>query len=57
MFYLRTRGIDENTARGLLTYAFAADVINRISSAPVRDYLEGVLGRKMFGVERMDDLV
>ena len=31
-------GIDETTARGLLTYAFAADVINRISSAPVRDY-------------------
>jgi len=57
MFYLRTRGIDENSARGLLTYAFAADVINRISSAPVRDHLEGVLGRKMFGVERMDELV
>lgn len=57
MFYLRTRGLDEITARGLLTYAFAADVINKISSAPLREHLEGVLGRKMFGVERMEELV
>jgi Fe-S cluster assembly protein SufD len=56
MFYLRTRGIDEITARGLLTYAFAADVINRISSVDVRGYLTGVLGRKLFGVERIAEL-
>jgi len=57
MFYLRSRGVDENTARGLLTYAFAADVINKISSAPVRGHLEGELGRKLFGVARPEELV
>lgn len=57
MFYLRSRGIDEITARSLITYAFAADVVNKISSAPVRAHLESVLGRKMFGVERLEELV
>ena len=56
-YYLRTRGIDETTARSLLTWAFAADVINRISSTPVRNYVEGILGKKLFGVERLEELV
>lgn len=30
VFYLRSRGLDDTAARNLLTYAFAADVVNRI---------------------------
>jgi Fe-S cluster assembly protein SufD len=30
IFYLRSRGLDADTARGLLTYAFACDIVNRI---------------------------
>jgi Fe-S cluster assembly protein SufD len=40
IFYLQTRGISEREARGLLTYAFANDVIERIKVAPVRERLE-----------------
>ena len=45
LFYLRTRAIDEDTARSLLTFAFAEEVINRIDSAELRKHLEtNVLG-------------
>jgi Fe-S cluster assembly protein SufD len=30
VFYLRSRGLDDTAARNLLTYAFAADIVNRI---------------------------
>jgi Fe-S cluster assembly protein SufD len=43
LFYLRTRGIDEEMARSLLTYAFARDVIERIRVAPLRGALEETL--------------
>ena len=46
MFYLRSRAIDEKTARSLLTFAFAEDVINRIDFKPVRERLElSVVGK------------
>lgn len=40
LFYLRSRAIDEETARSLLTYAFADEVLSNISLAPVRNQLE-----------------
>ena len=40
IFYLRTRGIPENAARGLLTYGFASDVLQRMSLAPLREALQ-----------------
>ncbi len=40
LFYLRSRAIDEETARSLLTYAFADEVIRDISFAPVKNRLE-----------------
>jgi Fe-S cluster assembly protein SufD len=40
IFYLRSRGIDEASARGLLTYAFASDVINGIRVEPLRAQLD-----------------
>ena len=33
VFYLRSRGLDEQGARSLLTYAFAAEIINKIPVA------------------------
>ncbi len=39
LFFLRARGLDEVTARSLLTYAFAVDVLERISSATIREAL------------------
>ena len=43
LFYLRSRGIGEREARGILTYAFAAEVTGRIPVAPVRERLEAML--------------
>ncbi len=40
VFYLRSRGVDFESARHLLTYAFAADVTRRIRVAPVRARIE-----------------
>lgn len=40
VFYLRSRGIDENSARGLLVYAFANDVLVRVKVEPLRHQLE-----------------
>jgi Fe-S cluster assembly protein SufD len=43
IFYLRTRGIDKDAARALLTYAFANDIVRRISVDSLRDGLEKLL--------------
>jgi Fe-S cluster assembly protein SufD len=40
LFYFTSRGIDEETARRLLVYAFAADVLETIEAPAVRDALE-----------------
>lgn len=46
IFYLRSRGIGLETARSLLTYAFASDVINRIKIEPIRAQLDRLLAAK-----------
>ena len=40
VFYLKSRGLSEITARNLLTYAFGAEIIDRISVASLRHRLE-----------------
>jgi Fe-S cluster assembly protein SufD len=40
LFYLRARGIDSDSARHLLTYAFATDVLETIGDASLREWLE-----------------
>ncbi|MFZ3081671.1 Fe-S cluster assembly protein SufD [Rhodoferax ferrireducens] len=40
VFYLQSRGLSERVARNLLTYAFGAEVINRIPVASLRRQLE-----------------
>jgi len=46
LFYLRSRGLDTETARGLLTFAFAEEVIARLGIAPLRQRLSRtVIGR------------
>jgi Fe-S cluster assembly protein SufD len=43
LFYLRARGIDQQTARGLLTLAFAAEVLEGISIGSLKERLEDLL--------------
>jgi Fe-S cluster assembly protein SufD len=40
VFYLRSRGLSEAVARNLLTYAFGAEIIDRINVASLRRVLE-----------------
>lgn len=40
LFYMKSRGVDAETARRLLIYAFAADVLETIERAEVREGLE-----------------
>ena len=45
MFYLRSRGIPADEARGMLIGAFLAELIETIADAPSRRLLETALGR------------
>lgn len=42
VFYLRSRGFDESAARGMLTYAFAGEILEEISVRELRTRLEAV---------------
>jgi Fe-S cluster assembly protein SufD len=46
LFYMKSRGINARTARELLTYAFAADVLETIELADVREGLESATLRR-----------
>ena len=46
LFYMKSRGIDARMARELLTYAFAADVLETIELAEVREGLEAATLRR-----------
>jgi Fe-S cluster assembly protein SufD len=43
VFYLRSRGLSDASARNLLTYAFGAEVIERIPVPSLRRALEATL--------------
>jgi Fe-S cluster assembly protein SufD len=43
IFYLRARGIGEETARRMLIHAFAGEIIERIRYTPVREELDKVI--------------
>ena len=47
LFYLRSRGIGQQEARALLTYAFAGDIIDRVRIPAIRACLEGCLQARL----------
>lgn len=56
-FYLRSRGIDEQSARSILTFAFAADISDNITIAPLREWLEQLIIARTHatGINEIDD--
>ena len=52
LFYMKSRGVGAARARQLLTYAFAADVLERIELAPIRDALEAIAMVRFTGEEQ-----
>ena len=49
-FYLRSRGIPRQAADRLMVYAFAAEVLNEVSSEPVRVALDGLVQDRLNAV-------
>ncbi|KAA3631518.1 MAG: Fe-S cluster assembly protein SufD [Proteobacteria bacterium] len=47
VFYLRSRGIDDKAARGLLTIAFADSAIAGIADAALRGYIDSRIRQKL----------
>jgi Fe-S cluster assembly protein SufD len=43
LFYLRSRGIDEVSARRLLLLAFASECLDRMKQGPARTHVEGLI--------------
>jgi Fe-S cluster assembly protein SufD len=55
MFYMQSRGINAESARKLLTYAFAADVLETIELEPVKLELERLTLERYAGTETGSD--
>ena len=53
LFYLRSRGIAEDAARGLLTEAFVAEMIDEIEIVPVREAMRHSIAGWLSGMSRM----
>ncbi|MDP4281186.1 MAG: Fe-S cluster assembly protein SufD [Bacteroidota bacterium] len=49
MFYLRQRAIGEDNARMLLMFAFADEVVEKISIPPLRNRIEDMVKRRLMG--------
>jgi len=47
IFYLRSRGMDDAAARALLTYAFANEMVERVSLLPLRERLDSLLRERL----------
>jgi Fe-S cluster assembly protein SufD len=57
LFYLRSRGIGENEARGLLTYGFARDILERVEIAALRDKATNGLLQRMPDADHIREIV
>jgi Fe-S cluster assembly protein SufD len=49
MFYMRSRGISERSAKMLLMYAFCNDVLSKASLEELKDRLQDVIKRRLHG--------
>ncbi|MCS6822058.1 MAG: Fe-S cluster assembly protein SufD [Microscillaceae bacterium] len=47
LFYLRSRGISEESAKALLVYAFANEIIEKVKVQSLKEYLEFLLSERL----------
>ncbi len=47
LFYLRTRGLDEETAKHAITKAFAAEIVETIAPSQIHDYIQSRVDAKL----------
>jgi Fe-S cluster assembly protein SufD len=56
LFYLKSRGLGEETARALLTYGFAREVLERVAVEPLRAYLDRLLMARLGSGRTMKEI-
>ncbi len=49
LFYIKSRGIEEENARLLLMYAFVAEVVNKIEIIPLRNRIDDLVKKRLRG--------
>jgi Fe-S cluster assembly protein SufD len=47
LYYLRSRGISEKTAKSLLVHAFADDILEHIKPEPIRSYIDKLISDRL----------
>lgn len=47
LFYLRSRGIEKNTARAMMLYAFAAEVLDNIPNEKLKAFLDALVSERL----------
>jgi Fe-S cluster assembly protein SufD len=52
LFYLRSRGLDRDTARNFLVHAFASEVLTSVKVPVLREYIAGLLSEKLESLTR-----
>jgi len=50
VFYLRSRGVPRGAARGILTYAFASEMLGRLRVGALRSHVERMVAGRLTGV-------
>lgn len=47
LFYLRARGLSKESARALMLYAFAMDVLSTVKIEPLKDFLQNLISERL----------
>ncbi|MDX1629460.1 MAG: Fe-S cluster assembly protein SufD [Fulvivirga sp.] len=47
LFYLRTRGLSEESARAMMLYAFAVEVVSKVKLPALKDFLEELISERL----------
>lgn len=55
LHYLRSRGLDEQTARNLLTYTFVCEALDQIEHDAVRERADSLLRTRLPGLDLLQD--
>ena len=57
LFYMRSRGIPESAARGMLTYGFARDVVDRIVRSELREAIGAMVLEHLPGGDGLHEIL
>jgi Fe-S cluster assembly protein SufD len=57
IFYLRARGLSNDSARSLLVHAFAGESLGRMNIEPIRSYLDRILLSRLPGGELLEHML